>query len=288
MCGDPVEGHKLLGQRLNSSQGFRPRSKSGISVSVKRCKKCGLIYADPMPIPDSIQDHYGIPPESYWEKEYFVMGPNYFFSQINRIKEIIGFRQGMKSLDIGSGIGMMVLSLANAGFDAYGLEPSETFYKKALEFTRLPENRIKLSSVEDAIYPENEFDFIMINAVAEHIYTPSASMANIMKWVKPGGVVYISVPSADYLVTGIIDFYFKLIGTLYTSHISPMHEPFHIYEFSKRSFEENARINNYRIIDAKYMVCNIPFFPKVLHPLLRRYMEITNTGMNLDIWIQKN
>lgn len=288
MCGDKTEHHKLIGQRLNKSQGFSPRIKSGISVSVKRCTNCGLIYSDPMPVPASIQDHYGIPPESYWEKEYFNIEKDYFLTAINRAKEIIGFKPRMKALDVGSGIGKLVLALSNAGFDAHGLEPSATFHKKALEFTGLPESRIKLASIENANYAENEFDLIMVNAVAEHIYTPSASIANMLKWVKPEGVIYISVPSADYLITNLIDVYFKLTGTLYTSHISPMHEPFHLYEFTKKSFEENAKINNYKIVHTEYLICNIPFFPKILHPALRKYMEMTNTGMDYDCWIKKN
>jgi 2-polyprenyl-3-methyl-5-hydroxy-6-metoxy-1,4-benzoquinol methylase len=287
MCDDKADHHKVLGQRLNKSQGLRPKSKTGISVSVKRCTNCGLIYSDPQPIPSSIQDHYGIPAESYWEEAHFHWEPSYFLKQINKAKQIIGFHQGMKALDIGSGSGKGVMSLTHAGFDAYGIEPSETFYKKSLEFRDIGPDKIKLSSVEDAVYNDNEFDFIVINAVAEHMYTPSASIANAVKWLKPCGVLYIEVPSADYFVTGLIDLYFKMIGTLYTSHISPMHEPYHLFEFSKKSFEENAKRNNYTIVDSEYFVCNIPFFPRVVHPILRKYMEMTHTGMDVEVWIKK-
>src|SRR5687768_618843 len=78
MCGDPTGKHPLLGQRLNTSQGLKPWAREGISVSVKRCTKCKLIYASPMPIPANIQDHYGIPPESYWEANRLEWNPGYF------------------------------------------------------------------------------------------------------------------------------------------------------------------------------------------------------------------
>jgi 2-polyprenyl-3-methyl-5-hydroxy-6-metoxy-1,4-benzoquinol methylase len=287
MCGDDVEGHKVIGQRLNKSQGLRPRSKSGISVSIRRCKKCGLVYSDPQPIPNSIQDHYGIPPESYWDEAYFNWEDSYFLPQINTAKSLIGFQLGMKALDVGSGIGKAVVALAKAGFDAYGLEPSETFYKKAIELTKLSPDKLSLSAVENATYPENTFDFISLKAVVEHMYTPSASIANVVKWLKPGGVVYIEVPSSDYFITEFIDFYFGLIGTNYTSHLSPMHEPFHLFEFSLRSFEDNAARNNYQIVRCDYDVCDIPFFPRPLHPLIRSYMKATNKGMDIQVWIKK-
>jgi SAM-dependent methyltransferase len=288
MCGDSTEHHKVIGQRLNKSQGYSPRSKFGISVTVKRCKNCGLIYSDPQPRPLSIQDHYGIPPESYWTAVHFQWNESYFLNYINQAKEMINFHQGMKSLDIGAGTGKMLLSLKNAGFDAYGLEPSEPFYKRALEFTGFPVDKLQLSSIEDAVYNENEFDFIIINAVAEHIYTPSATIANAVKWLKPGGVMYVGVPSADYFITNLIDVYFKALGTLYTSHISPMHEPFHLFEFTLKSFQADAKRHNYTIVQSGYDVCPIHFFPKMFHPLLSKFMELTNTGEAVYVWVKKN
>ena len=71
MCGSETSNHKLLGQRLNKTQGFKPKKKSGITVSIQQCQKCELIYSNPLPIPDNIQDHYGTPPEDYWVESYF-------------------------------------------------------------------------------------------------------------------------------------------------------------------------------------------------------------------------
>lgn len=71
MCGDSTAQHAVLGQRLNQSQGWRPRQKAGIAVTVKQCSRCQLIYADPQPVPLDFQDHYGRPPKSYWQPHYF-------------------------------------------------------------------------------------------------------------------------------------------------------------------------------------------------------------------------
>jgi 2-polyprenyl-3-methyl-5-hydroxy-6-metoxy-1,4-benzoquinol methylase len=287
MCGDSIAGHKILGQRLNKSLGLSPRKKSGISVSVKRCKKCGLIYSDPQPIPESIQDHYNVPPETYWEKAYFNWDESYFLPQINRAKLLLNFRPGMKSLDIGSGIGIGVVALAKAGFDSYGLEPSEAFYSKSIESTEISAGMIRFSSIENAEYDDNSFDFISMKAVAEHLYTPSASIAKAIRWLKPGGVVYIEVPSTKYFITRLIDLYFKSIGTTYTSHLSPMHEPYHLFEFSLKSFSANTHAKEYDIVHYEYDVCDILFFPKILHPLVGWYMKTTNSGMDLHVWLRK-
>ena len=49
---------------------------------MKKCKNCKLIYSSPQPVPFDIQDHYGVPPESYWRPEYFIPDPAYFSEQI--------------------------------------------------------------------------------------------------------------------------------------------------------------------------------------------------------------
>jgi hypothetical protein len=57
MCGADTSDHKILGQRLNRSQGMRPKRKRGISTTVMQCTTCSLIYSNPQPVPHDIQDH---------------------------------------------------------------------------------------------------------------------------------------------------------------------------------------------------------------------------------------
>src|SRR5205085_2091982 len=144
MCGDNTESHKVIGQRLNQSQGLHPKKKSGISVSVKKCTNCSLIYSSPQPIPFDIQDHYGTPPENF-------------------------------------------------------------------------------------------FDFITFGAVLEHLYHPAACLEKALQWLKPEGILQVEVPSSKHLVSKLINIYFTLIGTNFVTNISPMHAPFHMYEFSLKS-----------------------------------------------------
>ena len=125
MCGDKTDSHIILGQRLNQSQGLNPKRKTGISVSVKKCSNCQLIYASPQPIPFNIQDHYGVPPEDYWKQAAFKWTPNYFEEQIKIIKQLLLFKNEMTALDVGAGLGKCMISLNKAGFDTYGFEPSK-------------------------------------------------------------------------------------------------------------------------------------------------------------------
>jgi ubiquinone/menaquinone biosynthesis C-methylase UbiE len=136
-------------------------------------------------------------------------------------------------------------------------------------------------------YPENEFDFMTFGAVFEHLYHPAASLEKALKWLKPGGIIQIEVPSSKHFIAKLINAYFRLKGTNYVTHLSPMHSPFHLYEFGLKSFEELSRKLNITIARSDYHVCSMEPVPRLLHPLFSYYMKRTNTGMQLVVWLRK-
>jgi 2-polyprenyl-3-methyl-5-hydroxy-6-metoxy-1,4-benzoquinol methylase len=286
MCGASTDRHKVIGKRLNKSQGKNPRSVTGIATTVCRCKNCGLIFSNPQPIPFDLQDHYGIPPEEYWKDIYFTVSDTYFKSEIDQLKKLTSFRPGMRSLDIGAGIGKQMIALSNAGFDAYGFEPSKPFYERALAKMNLSADKLKLGMIEEMEYPEAYFDFISFGAVLEHLYYPGESIQKAMKWLKPNGIIHIEVPSSGWLISKMVNFYYRLIGTDYVTNISPMLPPYHLYEFGLRSFQAHAQRHDYKIVHYEYYVCQT-FMPKLFDYVLVPYMQWTNTGMQLCVWLKK-
>lgn len=287
MCGDSTSGHIVMGQRLNQSQGFSPRKKTGISVSVKKCRNCGLIYSYPQPVPFDIQDHYGTPPEEYWKPGYFEWKPGYFAGQIEAAKRLLDFKDQMKALDIGAGLGKAMISLNKAGFDAYGFEPSIPFYERAISKMGINPDRLKLGMVEEMEYPDDFFDFITFGAVFEHLYHPATILEKAFTWLKPGGIIHIEVPSSRHLISRLMNIFFTLRGTNYVTNLSPMHTPFHLYEFSLKSFGELGKKLNFSIVEHRYDVCEVFMFPRVFHPFLKTWMKWTKTGMQLTIYLRK-
>ncbi len=286
MCGSQTGSHKVLGKRLNQSQGRNPRKKIGISTTVCQCSDCKLIYSNPMPVPFSIEDHYGLPPEEYWIPEHFKIAESYFKNEFKTLKTLIDFKPGMKSLDIGAGIGKAMIVLGREGFDAYGVEPSTPFYEKALNHMKISPDKLKHEQIEDVTYPDNTFDFITFGAVLEHLYDPSASILKAMKWLKPNGIVHIEVPSSDWISSKIYNLFYRLIGTDYVTNISPMHSPYHLYEFGLKSFKEHARQHNYDVAYFEYYNSQM-YLPKILEFFLRPYMRLTNKGMLICVWLRK-
>ncbi len=287
MCHSAAVSFKVLGKRLNRSQGRNPRKLKGVTSTICKCKKCSLIFPNPLPIPQNIQDHYGIPPEDYWKEEYFTVQPGYFSNEIEIAKNLLPFKNGMKCLDIGAGLGKGMIALTNAGFDVYGLEPSIPFAKRAVEKMGIQQDRLKVGMVEELEYPENEFDFITFGAVVEHLYDPELCIQKAMKWLKPEGIIHIEVPSSKWLVSKIANTYYKLIGTNFVANLSPMHEPFHLYEFGLSSFEQNGKLNGYSVASYQFHVCET-FMPRIADFMVKPIMKITNTGLQLTVWLRKN
>ena len=286
MCKSPTDANRVLGKRLNKSQGFWPQKKTGITTTIQKCKECGLIYPNPMPVVNNLSDHYDVLPEEYWKEEYFQPDKEYFSEQILTYKSLADHKKGLKALDIGAGIGKCMIALENSGFDVFGIEPSEKFYQKAIETMKIKNTKIKNCSLEEFEFQNNSFDFITFGSVLEHLYDPCGSLKKAIDLLKPKGLIQVEVPSSSWLSGKIINMNYKIRGLDYVSNISPMHSPFHIYEFGLKSFLKNATKNGYQLAHYKYLVCST-YLPKFLDPIIKPIMRLTNTGMQLEVWLRK-
>jgi 2-polyprenyl-3-methyl-5-hydroxy-6-metoxy-1,4-benzoquinol methylase len=271
---------KLLGMRLSASQGLNPRKAEGLAVPIKQCLSCGLIFADPQPMPHDLSDHYGIPPDEYWGCEP-TWAPGYFAREIKDAKDLIAFAPGMKALDIGAGTGLAMKSLSDAGFDTWGIEPSEPFRSRAID-KGTDSDRIQAVAIEAASFQPESFDFITFDSVLEHLFDPRRALEKALYWLRPGGVVHINVPSSGWFMPRLVNAYFRMRGTNYVTHLSPMHSPFHLYEFTLESFRD------FTVVQHRFEVCEISHVPRLLQPALRWWMNRTDTGMQLALFLKRN
>ena len=180
-----------------------------------------------------------------------------------------------------------MIALNASGFKAYGIEPSEPFYKKAIEQMNISEEHLTCTSIEKATFPKDYFDFITFGAVLEHLYDPAWAIERAMSWLKPGGVIQIEVPSSDHLMQFFLNVYYRIRGTNYVTDLSPMHSPFHLYAFTRRSFQEHSRRCGYKIAHSYIDVATIYHVPSILKPLLRFWMKRTDKGQQLTVWLRK-
>jgi hypothetical protein len=64
-----------------------------------------------------------------------------------------------------------------------------------------------------------------------------------------------------------------------------MHPPYHLYEFTEKSFRLHAERAGYAVAYEKRHVGTPTFLPGP-DPLWARLMESTDTGMQLEVWLR--
>ena len=286
MCGAEEEAFRVVGRRMSTSQGLFPKRKRGIALTVLRCGRCGLLFPDPFPTPRALEDHYDVTPEAYWRDEYFRVAEDYFSAQIATARQLLGKGEGTRALDVGAGIGKGMVALERAGFEAHGLEPSPAFRDFGLRELDISPDRLQLSSLEKADYPPASFHFINFAAVLEHLPDPSGAIEKALAWLAPGGIFHVEVPSARWLLSRGLRIFYRLTGTDYVTNLSPMHVPFHLYEFTEASFRIHAEARGYRLARVDRYVGEV-YAPAVARPILRSVMRLSGTGMQLAVWGRK-
>jgi SAM-dependent methyltransferase len=288
MCAAPVaDSAETLGKRLGRHQGIRPRNRTGVTTTIQRCKSCGLVFSNPTPVPQDIGQHYDIPVESYWTRDLTVADA-YFSPQIELFRELwkqTGDRVAT-ALDVGARVGRAMASLERAGFDVAGLEPSAPFREVAVDRNGIPPDRLSLASVEEADYPDGAFDLVTFGAVVEHLLDPAACLERALGWTRPGGLIHVEVPSSDWLMARMLDLAYRVQGLDYTTHLSPMHSPFHLYEFTLVSFERHAERAGYEVASHRRLVGDL-YAPARLRRPLAKAMSKSGTGMQLEVWLRR-
>lgn len=288
MCAAPADRFRVLGMRLNRSQGRDPRNVRGAGVTIVRCTGCGLVFPDPQPVPTSIQDHYAMSGEDYWQdgRSDPQMSPA-SLAHWQDLRAKFGVEGAPVALDVGVGSGFTAQAMIAAGFEFYGFEPIPQFRAIALRTLGLGEDRVEACGIEGADYPSESFDLINFGAVLEHLYDPSGSLEKALVWLRPGGLIVLEVPSADWLIARLLNRYFRLKGTNYVTHVSPMHSPFHLYEFTPESFERNGERLGYRLHSLETMVGTDPTLPATLQRVLRPFMAGSKRSLMLNLILQK-
>lgn len=115
---------------------------------------------------------------------------------IQLLKHIPDIRQ-RKVLDIGAGRGNFLLFLKKEGVDAHGVELNHAYIEQALSAAAKQQIDIDLrqGAAEDLPYDDNEFGFVNLSEVIEHVNEPEKVLTEVHRVLKDDGFVYISMPS---------------------------------------------------------------------------------------------
>lgn len=201
------------------------------TFSIVRCRRCGLVYLNPRPTPEQIG--------RYYSPDYLPHAPDLFPPTRGHLKEgirrIARFpydlrwprssaefsppRPGAALLDVGCGAGGYLASMAELGWDVYGIEPSPT--AAALARARLGDDaRVFVGRADAMSLPPARYDYITLWHVLEHVHSPTAVLAAIAPALRPGGSLRLAVPNIG-----------SAEARVFRRRWSPLETPRHLYHF---------------------------------------------------------
>lgn len=285
MCGSSENEWRIKGRRLDRSQGWRPWRVSGAATTVVRCRVCGLVFANPMPLPATLSDHYEVDAVSYFGAERAGIDEDVFQDEIRRACDLLSGIPRPSALDVGAGTGRVMAALQRAGFETWGIEPSSSFRDHGLGIYDLDSEKFLLTSLEEAALPAATFDFITFGAVLEHLPAPGRAIEKALTWLRPGGIIHAEVPSSKWLIGRLLNLYFRATGSGLVTNLSPMHAPYHLFEFTTASFRRHGERTGYSVVETRVFPAST-FVGGVAGRLLNSVMAATGTGMQLIVWLR--
>lgn len=106
-------------------------------------------------------------------------------------------KQG-KIIDGGCGFGKWVIYLHRRGYDILGIDDNQIAVSRLKEFD--PTLKVEKQDILATGYPDNSFDAYISMGVVEHFEDgPQLALNEARRIVKPGGLVFVSVPTVNLM-----------------------------------------------------------------------------------------
>lgn len=148
-------------------------------------------------------------------------------------------------LDLGCGNGAMTKELMRAGYDAYGVDASQTGIAEARQ--EFP-NRFFVHNFSTSELPiavrSIQFSSVISTEVIEHLYEPRALLRNAKAALGDGGTLIISTPYHGYLKNVVL----AVTGKL-DAHFTALWDGGHIKFFSRKTLEALVAEQGYLTLD---------------------------------------
>ncbi len=194
--------------------------------TIVKCRNCGLIFLNPRPTKESILELY--------EEEYTpankTIAPSAKRAQLSDFKSwlkrflprLFGsyvpyIPMNGKVLDVGCGNGGLLEIAASMGCKVFGVEPNP----KSARICSEKGLHVYCGTLEEARFPGMFFDTIIMSQVLEHVPSPTRTLREVHRIMKPGGRLCVYCPSLD-----------SYLRTLFKRYWHGWHIPFHFYFYT--------------------------------------------------------
>jgi 2-polyprenyl-3-methyl-5-hydroxy-6-metoxy-1,4-benzoquinol methylase len=197
----------------------------GDGFSYVRCRACKLVQINPQSEKSAVHKRYS--GESYLnyelsnEKAFFRLGKLALYdANISELEDFAAHVGNKRVLEVGCATGALLEFLVWRGWEAQGVEISET----QAEYAR-SERKLTISTLplEENKFPQGSFSLVVASHLIEHLNEPAVFVRELRRILIPGGRCIITTPNCD-------GFQARLFGSKWRSAIFD-----HLYLFSKKT-----------------------------------------------------
>jgi SAM-dependent methyltransferase len=166
---------------------------------IERCRRCGLVYANPRPPESAVLERYNA--EYFWS-EYLpaagapggLIDDRVLDGRHRPMLELIGREAGpgRRMLEVGSGAGLFLHAASRLGWAPAGLELSPEGASFARERLGLD---VRTERAEEMSFEPRSFEVAVMFDVIEHLFEPRAVLEATRLALKPGGLLVVTTPN---------------------------------------------------------------------------------------------
>lgn len=187
-------------------------------LGLNRCCTCGFVYLsswqESLENAELLYDYYAhLTDEDLAERH----------SAENRarqqalLRKLSTYTTGRKLLDVGCGDGQLLQTATEAGWDAVGIDLSES----AVELCRRRGLDASNTDFFDRSLDTRRFDVIVMSELVEHVHAPHRFLSRAESLLEPGGVLYLTTPNFGSLARRMLGPRWSVIHPEHIGYFEP-------------------------------------------------------------------
>lgn len=243
-----------------------------------RCRRCGLIYANPQPA--DLESYYAAWGDDESYKREADARLRTFDGLLARLER---YQPGGMMLDVGCATGLLLSAAQSRGWFGAGVEPSTWAAQEARDTCGMPVFNGVLAT---APFAASEFDAVTMVDVIEHLANPTDDLSHIYRILRVGGVLLVTTPD-------IKSWPAKILRERWWATI-----PTHLYYFTPESLSALLNKTGFRVLEVAhvgrifsvgYWGSKFSSYNEQLGQLFVRFLESTGLSrqyLKLNFWDQ--